>query len=122
MPSSVIPPRIAFSELFYRQVNALSEIESTGFVLPVNEIYAIYHIRANGSDPSCYVVLALDYGGTNELVFLSTKGDVSITNDDLENHQIVGDGVKKLQIVLINNGESSSPYIGGYVELVKIEN
>lgn len=115
-------PRIAFDERFYRKIDALSELTSTGFVVPNGESYGIYHFRANGSDPSCYVVLAFDYGGTSEDIFASTKGDISIINQDFcDCNVITGDGVKKLQIVLINNSDAQSPYIGGYVELVKIE-
>lgn len=115
-------PRIAFDERFYRKVSALSEIESDGFVVPNGETYGLYHFRANGSDPYCYVILAFDYGGENEDIFASTKGDISITNQEFcDCNVVIGDGVKKLQIILINNSDCESPYIGGYVELVKIE-
>jgi len=122
MATTAIPPRLAFDERFYRKVDALSEELSEGFIPPAGEQFGLYHFRANGSDPSCYVVLAWDYKGTAEDIFSSTKGDISLTNESFcDCNVIIGDGIKKLQIVLINNSEYQSPYIGGYVELVKIE-
>lgn len=122
MSGRSIPPRIAFDERFYRRVDALSEDISEGFTPALGEKYGLYHFRASGSDPSCYVILAWDYGGESEDVFSSTKGDISLTNETFCDCNVIeGDGVKKLQIVLINNTESQSPYIGGYVELIRIE-
>lgn len=119
--SNNIPSRLMFDERFYKKVPAYSELISTGCVVPNGVSYGFYHFRANGSDPSCYVVLAWDYGGETEDIFASTKGDITITNETFcDCNVMTGDGVKKLQIILINNGETESPYIGGYVELVKI--
>ncbi len=122
MSGKSIPPRIAFDERFYKKVDALSEELSTGFVPGNGEKYGLYHFRGNGSDPSCYVLLVWDYGGESEDVFSSTKGDISLTNETFcDCNVITGDGIKKMQIVLVNNTDVQSPYIGGYVELIKIE-
>jgi hypothetical protein len=118
--SNTIPSRLMFDERFYKRVPAYSELISPGVIVPNNEEWGFYHFRANGSDPNCYVVLAFDYGNAGEDIFASTKGDILIHNDTFCDCNIItGDGVKKLQIVLINNGSTLSPYIGGYVELVK---
>jgi hypothetical protein len=120
--SETLSPKIVFDERFYRKVDSLSELQSTGFTPENGKQYGIYHFRANGADPSCYVVLALDYGDESEDIFASTKGDISITNETFcDCNVIVGDGTKKLQIILINNSDTQSPFIGGYVELIEIE-
>lgn len=112
-------PIIEHGEIFYKSAPALSEELSPGITPDNGQELFVYRFRANGADPSSYVILVWDHGGEDEKVFCSTKGDIDLFFDS-SNHDyhILGDGVKKLQIVIENNNTSASPIIGGAVELV----
>jgi hypothetical protein len=110
-----------YKDLFYKKVAALSDELSTGIIIPNSEKVGLYRFRANGSDPSAYVVLVWDLNGDTEKIFVSTKGDVDLFFDvNNEAYQITGNGTKKFNILLINNGVTESPHIGGDVDLMKV--
>lgn len=115
-------PIIKYSEMLYKTVAASTEDQSVGIIPVLNQEISIYRFRANGSDPSAYVALIWDRDGEDELIFASTKGDIDlvfdVSNPDLH---LVGDGLKKLQICLINDNETLSPIIGGQVECVEVD-
>lgn len=114
----MISARIAYAETFYETVSALNESSSPGVTIPNNEIVAISRFRANGSDPDVYAMLIWDYGGGSEKIIASTKGDIDITFDTSNpDIQFTGNGSKKLIILLVNNGLSLSPVIGGSMEV-----
>jgi len=114
-------PAIKYSETFYKNVSANTEDRSTG-VTPANgEQLAIYRFRANGSDPSAYVALVWDRG-PSEKIIASTRGDIDlILSTEIHTEHLIGDGVKKLQICLINDTDSSSPIIGGSFETIGVD-
>jgi len=114
-------PIIKYTDIFYSSVDALSEERSEGILPSVGEKIAVYRFRANGADPSAYVALIWDRGGSNETILASTKGDIDIVLDPENSHyQFTGDGVAMLQICIINNNLSASPIIGGNVEVIGI--
>lgn len=114
-------PIISLSEIFYNKVQANSVVQSTGVIIPNGEKHAIFRFRANGSDPLSYVRLVWDHNGDQEKIFSSTKGDIDLIFDPSDESNIIdGNGVKKLSIVLENNTDSESPYIGGEFELIKV--
>lgn len=110
-----------YSDLLYRKVSANSDEFSSGIVIPNNKKVGLYRYRANGADPNAYVFLVWDYGGTNEKIFSSTKGDIDLYFDfNNSNYQITGNGTSKLQIGLINDNDSISPIIGGQIECIGV--
>lgn len=114
-------PIIKYTDLYYDNVDALSEERSDGIIPENGEEIAVYRFRANGADPSAYVAMIWDRGGTEETILASTKGDIDIILDvENENYHFTGDGLKKLQICIINNGLSASPIIGGCVETIEV--
>lgn len=115
-------PSIKYSETFYKNVSASTEDRSTGITPANGEQLAIYRFRANGSDPTAYCALIWDRGGAGERIIASTKGDIDlILSTDIHENHIIGDGVKKLNICLINDADSVSPIIGGAVETVGVD-
>ena len=114
---------ISYSESLYEKVGAGEESSSDGAVIPNNEIISITRFRANGADPTAYVLLAWDWGGGDEKIFASTKGDVDLLFDSSNtDNQMTGDGVKKLQIIITNDNSTESPVIGGAYEATKVGN
>lgn len=113
-------PRISLEETFYAKVSASTELESDGVVIPDGETHAIYRFRANGADPNAYVRLVWDNGGDQEKIIASTKGDIDILFDTTGcTHCYTGNGTKKMSIVIENNNDTQSPYIGGEFEMVR---
>lgn len=114
-------PRLSFTKTNYLQVAASTVDDSASVVLPNGETHAVHRFRANGADPEAYVALIWDYQGASETIVSSTKGDIDsffdILNPDM---QFIGDGVKKLSIVIINDNTSQTPIIGGSFELVRV--
>jgi hypothetical protein len=90
-------------------------------VIPNNQKIMVSRFRANGADMSCYVALYWDKGGAQEKVIASTKGDIDLlfdsTNVDI---QFIGDGSKKISIVIINDNATLSPLVGGAVEVTNL--
>ena len=114
-------PKISLQETFYKKVAALTEDASTGIVLPSGEIHGLHRFRANGADPQAYVRLVWDYGGAGETIIASTRGDIDLLWDSGDvAHQYTGDGSLKMHIVIENNNDSQSPFIGGEFEMVKV--
>jgi hypothetical protein len=67
------------------------------------------------------VVVAWDWGGGSQSIILSSKGDEERNYDvSCSLCQFTGDGSKKIQIIIINNNQTQSPYVGGEVRLVKL--
>lgn len=113
--------KLSCSQQKYKKVAPNTVDASEGFVIPNGEVHAINRFRANGLDSKSYVVLALDYGGENEKIFCSTKGDVDVfLSTDCIQNQISGNGVMSLKIIIINDSSDYTPYIGGAFELVRI--
>lgn len=116
-----LDPLISYSESKYQKVDSITEVCSTGKVISNSETIGIYSIRLNGSDTESYVYLVFDKGGGSEKIFASSTGNVDIKLDlsDTEN-QVTGDGVKKIQVCLVNDKTVESPIIGGAYEAVKL--
>jgi hypothetical protein len=113
-------PIISYSEVKYKQVEANTTDDSDGIVIPNGETHFLYRIRSNGADPSCYVIVCWDWE-SEKRIFSSSRGEVDIVFDStLSYYQFTGDGVKKLNVIIINDNDSMSPYIGGSVEVVKL--
>lgn len=114
-------PIIKYSELHYASFAANTVNLSTGICPQNDEEICVYRFRANGADPSAYVALIWDLYGDDEKTFVSTKGDVDVTfQSEVENYHVIGDGVKKLQIVVINDNDTATPIIGGAVEVLGV--
>lgn len=115
-----------FGKSDYNQTKYLSVAGSTtnddgGVVIPNGEKVGVFRFRANGSDPTAYVCLAWDWGGDSEKIFTSTKGDIDIYMDvSSDINTVTGNGVKKLCVVIINDGMLASPIVGGSFDAVKI--
>ena len=117
-----VAPRIKYSETKYMKVSANTTDSSGGTVIPNGEHISVYRFRANGADPSAYVILAWDYGGAAEKIFASTKGDIDIYFDvSIDDHHLTGDGSKKLQIIIVNDNSTETPTIGGQYETVQLD-
>lgn len=114
-------PNIQAIGTYYKSVAANTVDACPGCVVPDGEQYAIYRFRANGADPSSYVALIWDHEGTEEKIICSTRGDVDLFFDtSIESEHLVGNGSKKLNIVITNNNDTASPVIGGSFELIKV--
>lgn len=108
-------------ETFYKTVDESTEERSPGIAPANGKHVTVSRFRANGADPSAYVILVWDRGGDAEKIIASTKGDIDIRlNTSIQELHITGDGVKKFQICIINNDEITSPIIGGSYELVEV--
>lgn len=106
-------------ETFYKKVIASTEDPSTG-IAPTG-LFAISRFRANGADPSAYVALIWDFGGEGEKVIASTRGDIDLFFDTANpDVQFTGDGIKKMQVVIINDNPTQTPIIGGAWEGTKL--
>ena len=108
------------SQLFdikYKKVAAFTTDDDTSIVPPSGELIGISKFRATGSDPSTYVLLAYDFGGPNEKIFASTRGDVDYEFEtSIASYQIIGDGIAKLGITIVNDSATESPIVGGSFE------
>jgi hypothetical protein len=114
-------PRIAGAESKYLKVAANTTDATGGVVIPNGETWTVYRFVANGADPEAYVALIYDYQGGNEKIFASTKGDIDMLFDYTDpGCHITGDGVAKLQVIIINDNASETPIIGGLFEAVKL--
>ena len=110
--------RICYTDSLYKIVLPETIDLSTGVIIPNGQTIAITRFRANGFSIEAYVFLVYDYGGNSERIFSSTKGDIDIIFDTTNiNTQIIGDGIAKLQIALVNNSLTDSPIIGGAFEV-----
>lgn len=110
----------------YRQskvvaVAALTNDTAGGTVIPNGEKVGIARVDINGADPTVYAMVVWDYGGGAEKIFISTvqRADVSFDVSD-PYYQVIGDGVKAIKVVILNNTLTLSPIIGGTVEMVKL--
>jgi len=116
-----ISPRIDYSESFYKSVAASTTECSTGSVIADGKDIAVHLIRLNGAIDA-HVMIVFDKDGAGEKIFSSTSGDINITIDTSDtNSQMTGDGVKKLQVCVINDKTVPSPIIGGAYESVYIK-
>ena len=112
---------VSYSQNKYMQVAGSTTDTSGGVVIPNGEVIAPFHFRGNGSDPSAYVALVWDYGGASETILVSTRGDISIEFDpSLTSNQFTGNGVKTLNVILINDSGTTSQIIGGAWEAVTL--
>lgn len=108
-------------ETFYKSVDESTEDRSEGFVPANGSHVAISRIRSNGAGPSSYVVISWDRGGEAEKIISSSSGDLNTTfNTSIRENHITGDGIKKFQVCIINNSETSSPIIGGSYEVIEV--
>ena len=113
--------KIDYSETKYKSVSGLTTDTAGGITVPNGEVVSITRFRANGADPSIYVVLCWDYDGAAEKIFASTKGDIDLLLDPASpENQVTGDGTKKIQIVIINDTSTQSAIVGGSVEVTKL--
>ena len=116
-----LDPALSGTECKYKTVAASTTDSSEGVVVPNGETWGVYGWQANGADPSAYVTLVWDYGGAQEKIFSSTKGDVHIHFDvAVEEYQVTGNGSRKFLVLIINDNTSETPIIGGCMELVKL--
>lgn len=114
-------PLISLQETIYKKVDANTEDASTGVVIPSGEKHSLHRFRANGADPNAYVRLVWDHGGEGQKVIASTRGDIDLNWDSADTaHHYTGDGSTKMQIVIENNNDSQSPFIGGEFEMIKV--
>lgn len=117
-----ISPPIDYSQSKFKKLDPNEVDDSGGAVLPNGQKIAITRFRGNGAEPDSYVVLAWDYGGADEKIVVSTRGDVDlvfdVTNPEI---QFVGNGTKKLSVVLINDKITQSPVIGGSFNALILE-
>jgi len=112
---------IHYSETKYKSVAALTTDDAGGSVIPNGQKVAVCRFRANGADPLAYVLLAWDWGGAAEKVIASTKGDIDLIFDSTDPAaQFTGDGVKKLQMIIINDNNAATPIVGGAYEVTKL--
>lgn len=105
------------SGIKYKTVPAFTVDDSQAVVLPNGELIAISKVRLSGADPSVYAMLAYDYGGLDEKIFASTRGDINFDYETSDSaYQITGDGIKTLGIVIVNDSGTESPVVGGSFE------
>jgi len=116
-----LDPKIDYSESYYTQVAATSEDCSTGVVIPNGQKIAVHTIRTDGVSSDVYTMVVFDRGGGSEKIFSSSTNHVDTKMDttDVEN-QITGDGVKKLQVCIVNDKTVQSIVVGGAYECVKL--
>ena len=114
--------RIDVINTCYQSVDANSNVLCPGFLVPDGEQYAVYRFRANGADPSAYVALVWDWQGLGQKVISSTRGDIDLFFDpSIDTEHLIGDGVKKLNILITNNHDTATPIVGGSFELIKVD-
>jgi len=112
--------KIDYTERKYKKVSANSVETSGGTVIPNGVTVALTEFILQGSDPDAYCLIVFDYGG-DEIVLASTNGSIhSRVDSSNAGYQVTGDGVKSLKIVIINNGSTTSPYVGGMYELTRV--
>jgi len=116
-----LEPIVKYSESKYIKVDANTEDDTGGTVIPDGDTVAVYKIVANGSDPSAFVKIVYCHGDeAEERILASTTGDFhDILDTTLEQNQIIGDGVCKLQIILDNNN-SSAVTMGGSYKVIEL--
>lgn len=87
------------SDSYYDSVPSLGEYTSEK--TPANgNTWRIYRFVAGGAYvDDAHVCLVWDYGGAGEIILRASHGDADLP----VHHDIVGDGTKKLAIVLIND-------------------
>jgi len=119
-----LSPHISQSESIYQSVDAgppTQVVCTTGSVIPNGQKIGVYSIILNGDDPGTSVMVVYDRNGGSEKIFRSTAGDV---DSKLEVHdpinQVTGDGVKKLQVCILNDKTVESPIVGGAYEVVDL--
>ena len=110
-----------YSELKYKTVTALTTDDSGGVTIPNGETVAVIRFIGSGVDPDVYTRLVWCYDTVNEKVFGSTTREANILfNRFLSTFQITGDGSCKLQIIIDNNSNVTSPTVGGFFEAVTV--
>jgi len=84
---------------FFDVLNTSPNVKTKEQTIPNGDTWHIseIHIGASGSS-ACHVSLVWDYGGTEEILF-----STGIPTNVHLNKDLVGDGTKKLAIVLTNN-------------------
>jgi len=113
--------KVDYTQRKYKQVSSLTIDTEGGVVLADGETVGINRFTGSGAEPDVYVALAFAWGTGSEKIISSSRGDVdSMFDISLLDNQVTGDGVNKLQIVLINNTNVASPVVGGYFEAVKV--
>jgi len=109
-----------YSDIFYAELDSESESLSGGIVIPSGQDIGILRFKGNGQDPNAYVMLVFDRGGAGEKNFGVIKTEDDIKYDmSLPYAQVTGDGVAKLQLVLVNNSAQSAA-IGGLFEAINL--
>ena len=110
----ILNSQLDFSGKKYLKVAGLTTDTSGGFVVPNNVAIGLFEIDISGEQPDAYVVIAYDWNGPSEKIFAVTRGDKSKPMDPkLSDNQVVGDGVKELTIVCVNDSTNQSGVIGG---------
>lgn len=109
---------VDYSESKYVQVSANSVDNDGGTTIPSGQMVAVTRVRANGIDPNIYVSIVFDYGGASEKIISSTRGDVdSHLDPNLWSNQVIGDGAKKIKVIIVNDSNTESPVVGGAYEV-----
>lgn len=95
----------------YQTVTALSSA-SSDTIIPTGETWRIVKFVGNAAYLDDTVVsLVWDYGGAGERILAASHGDSEVLLDE----SLVGDGVKKLSLVLTND-TASGRILGGQWE------
>ena len=94
---------------------------SGGVVVPNGTKVGITRFIASAS-ANTTILLTWDWGGAGQMVFSSTRTAIEASVDSgLAFNQVAGDGVKKLQIIIINDGLTQSPWVSGYFEADEVD-
>lgn len=109
-----------YSDILYSEVAGESEENSPGIVIPSGQTVAVTRFKGNGIDPSAYVMCIFDQGGGSQKIIGVIKSEDDVSYDPVLTYtQVTGDGIAKLQVVLVNNN-SGSAAIGGLFEALII--
>ena len=113
---------IDYSETKYKTISGGSEDLTGGVVIPNGQKIGLINVRVNGGlSTGIRVMVVFDYNGLSEKIFCSSSGDVNAKFDPTSlTNQVIGDGIKKLMIVLINDDLTMSPIIGGAFTATKV--
>lgn len=110
-----------YSESKYKQVPLSTTDTDGGIEVPNGALVGVQWFTANGASPDAYVILAFDWGGANEKIFGSTRGDIDGAVDPHDPvNQFTGITGKKIKLILVNDAGVQSPMIGGKYQLVKV--
>ena len=117
-----ITPKIEYAESKFAQVPGTDSVSTDGIVVPDGQTIAIHRFVTGAiASPEVYVQVGFDIGGASEKIFFSMRTDAEIHFDPtLSMNQVTGDGVKKIQMRIVNDGVTSSPGSGGFYEAINV--